>query len=129
MATKAQSWLRINGITIGGDAEQEISGDLEVASPGVSVAANQTNYEIDWVLTFANLKAVAIVADQDCTVKTNSTSSPAETLTLKANQALVWRENDPAAMHFLSVNLTKIYVTNTTALTIKFGHVQDITPA
>ncbi len=128
MATKAQSWLRINGISIGGDAEQEITGDQEVATPGISIAANQTNKEIDWAFTLANAKAYAICATQDCTVKTNSSSSPQETLTLKANQALVWRENDPSTMHFLSNDITQIFVTNTTALTIKFGHVVDITP-
>ena len=126
--TKAQSWLRINGITIGGDAEQDITGDVEVAG-SVAVAADQTDKEITWALTLANAKAYAICADQDCTVETNSSSSPTETLSLKANQALVWRENDPSTMHFLSTNLTKIYVTNTTALTIKFGHVADITPS
>lgn len=128
MSTRAQSWLRINGVTIGGDAEQEITGDLESAGPGVSIDADQTNKEITWAFTLANAKAYAICADQDCTVKTNSSSSPTETLTLKANHALVWREDDPSTMHFLSANLTKIFVTNTAALTIKFGHVVDITP-
>lgn len=127
--TKAQKWLRINGITIGGDAEQEITADIEYATPGVTVPATSTDYEIDVTMTFANAKAYALVADQDCTVKTNSTSSPAETLTLKANQALVWCENDPAASHFLSVNLTKIYVTCTPETIVKFGHASDITPA
>jgi len=127
MATKAQSWLRINGISIGGDAEQSITGDLEVAG-SIAVSADQTNKEIDWAFTLANAKAYAICADQDCTVKTNDSGTPQETLTLKANQALVWRENDPSTMHFLSGNLTQIFVTNTTALTIKFGHVVDITP-
>lgn len=127
MATKAQSWLRINGVSIGGDAEQEITGDQETAG-SVAVSANQTNKEIDWAFTLANAKAYAICADQDCTVKTNSSSSPQETLTLKANQALVWRLNDPTTMHFLSNDLTQIFVTNTTALTIKFGHVVDVTP-
>ncbi len=127
MATKAQSWLRVNGISIGGDAEQEISGDQESAG-SVAVSANQTNKEIDWAFTLADAKAYAICATQDCTVKTNDSGAPQETLTLKANQALVWRENDPSTMHFLSDDITKIYVTNTTALTIKFGHVVDITP-
>ena len=128
MATKAQSWLRINGVTIGGDAEQSISADEESAG-SVTVASSQTNYEIQWAFTLANAKAYAICADQDCTVKTNSTGAPDETLSLKANQALVWRENDPATMAFLSTNLTKIYVTTTPQTVVKFGHAVDITPA
>ena len=128
MATKAQAWLRINGVTIGGDAEQEITADIESAG-SVTVAEDETDYEIDWAFTLANAKAYAIVANQDCTVETNSSSSPTETLTLKADQALVWRENDPSTMHFLSANLTKIYVTTTVETVIKFGHAADITPA
>ena len=127
--TKAQKWLRVGGAMIGGDAEQEINADVEVVTPGITVPASSTDYEIDVTMTFANAKAYAIVANKDCTVKTNSTSSPAETLTLKANQALVWCENDPAASHFLSVTLTKIYVTTTDETVIKFGHASDITPA
>lgn len=129
MPTKSQSWLRINGITIGGDDEQSISADIESATPGITVAADADDYEIDWAFTLANAKAYGICADQDCTIKTNSSSSPTETLTLKANQALIWRENDPTTMHFLSANLTKIFVTCAAETEIKFGHAVDITPA
>lgn len=126
--TKAQRWLRINGTTIGGDSEQEITTDLESAAT-VTVAADETNFEIDLTVTLANAKAIGLVADQDCTVKTNSSSTPDDTITLKADQALVWCENDPADTKFLTEDLTKIYVTTTVETVIKFGHASDVTPA
>lgn len=134
MTCRASNFLTVGGITIGGGDPIEIVADIESATPGpngdgIVVPADSTNYEIDVTLTLANAKAYGICADKDCTVKTNSSGSPTETLTLKANHALIWRENDPSTMHFLSANITKIYVTCTAETKIKFGHASDITPA
>lgn len=95
-----------------------------------SIAASQTNLEIaipDVDLTTCTV--MAIVADKDTTVKTNSTSAPDDTLALKANVPLTWMTGDLADNKFLSADVTKWYVTTgaaTTKLKILIG--SDATP-
>lgn len=104
------------GISIGG-VSQTISVEGGEIFDG-SVAASQTNLEIatpNVDLTTASV--MAIVADKDCTVKTNSTSAPDDTLALKANIPLSWMTGDLAANKFLTVNVIKWFITTGASVT------------
>lgn len=81
-----------------------------------NVAASQTNTQFDVEIDVTNAKVISIVSDADCTIKTNNSSTPADTLTLVANKPLVWDETqtkDAAAAieKFLSADVTTLYVT------------------
>lgn len=81
-----------------------------------TIAASQTNSQFDIEIDVANAKVLSICADQDCTIKTNSTSTPGDTLTLEANKPLVWTEDDTktaaaAVEKFLDDDVTTLYVT------------------
>lgn len=81
-----------------------------------NVAASQTNAQFDVEIDVANAKLISIVSDANCTIKTNNSSTPDDTLTLVANKPLVWDETqtkDAAAAieKFLSEDVTTLYVT------------------
>lgn len=76
-----------------------------------SVAANATNLQIHWAAVVANIKSILISTDLALTVKTNSSGSPAQTLTLVANQPYEWNTNHLDAL-LLTPDVTTLYVTN-----------------
>lgn len=98
------------GVTVGGVTEQIEVDNIQTFSK--TIPKNLTDAVVQKPeVDFSECKLMAIVASKDCTVKTNSTISPAETLELKANRPLHWIEGDPTANKFLSVDVTVWYVT------------------
>ena len=90
----------------GYDAE---TGNSEIGVDETFPAAS-TNATLTLALTVANLQAVFIVCSQNCTLKTNSTSSPGNTLNLVAGIPLAWGVSSGLANPFTS-NVTVVYVT------------------
>jgi type IV secretory pathway VirB9-like protein len=76
-----------------------------------SIAASTTNESLSFNLTLANLKSVMIYADGALTLKTNSSGSPQETITLAAGQEITWQTGDPGSAPFAG-NVTALFVTN-----------------
>lgn len=117
----------VGGISVGGTV-QTIPANSQIAFQE-TIAINQTNHEIDIAVTLANVQAMALEANQDCSVKTNSTGSPQETISLKANTPLIWVLGDLAAAKFFAGDITKFYVTTGGVATIfKFLAFMDQTP-
>ena len=71
------------------------------------VAAGATNAPIDADWVNANVQSLMIWSDQAVTVKTNSSSSPAQTITLLANQMIEYG---------VGIGLTNPFTTDVTAL-------------
>lgn len=94
----------------------------------VAVAANQTNYEVDYTLDVSSCKGLYISSDVAMTVKTNSSGSPDQTITLTANTPVIWYTGIGATCP-ITTDVTKLYVTNTTAGTLKVRSLEDVTPA
>ena len=70
-----------------------------------------------FAITRANLKALAIKTDQAITIKTNSSGSPTDTITLVGPQCLVWTlQTDTLSKCPFSADVTQIFVTNATGL-------------
>ena len=116
------------GVSIGG-ISQTISAEGGEVYDG-SIAASQTNVEIAIPdVDLATCTCMAIIADKDTTVKTNSTGAPDNTLSLKANVPLFWMTGDLAGNKFLTINVTKWYVTTGAATTkLKILIASDATP-
>jgi hypothetical protein len=89
-------------LTFTGDSED----DLDVAVP--ANATNQ-NYAIQFNKTA--LQSILITCDQAVTIKTNSSSSPQDTINLGANTPVIWYAASGATSPFAG-NVTGIYVTN-----------------
>jgi hypothetical protein len=62
-----------------------------------------------------------------CTVKTNSSGSPDNTITLAAGVPVAWDTNSPYANPF-TANVTKFYITNASAGTFSCKVLYDPTP-
>ncbi len=104
------------GISIGGVSQTVAVEGGEVFDG--TIAASQTNVEVSTPdVDLTTCSVMAIVADKDCTVKTNSTSAPDDTLALKANIPLTWITGDLADNKFLTADVTKWYVTTGAAAT------------
>jgi hypothetical protein len=77
------------------------------------VPAGATNKEWDIAITVANMKSMVLYSDQNVTLKTNSTSSPQDTINLVAGKEIIYTSDGAAggAIPFAG-NVTKFYITN-----------------
>ena len=94
-----------------------ISGNREIAF-SQAIAASQTNLLVPVAYTLANLKSLIIVSDQNCTLKTNSSGTPQDTISLTANSALIYQPGTGEPSPFAG-DVTAWYITNTPALNLK----------
>lgn len=121
--------------TLFGDDDTTESGQVIYISE--AVPSNQTNLEFgSFAFLNSKLKAFAIHATQDCSVFTNeaSTGTPQEKFYLKAGKSYVWSltqsfldEVGASAASPFDGDVTKLFVTNTTALTLTVMAVVDPT--
>ena len=107
-----------------------LTGDMVNTIEREGIAAGEINVEFDVPLTVANILAFGMSVKKSkgegsdktvgATVKTNSTSTPAETFLLTAENGLSWSDGDPA-VNPLATDLTKLFVTNTGTAKIDFA--------
>jgi len=86
-----------------------------------NLSAGSTNVPIAIAFDASDLQGFALVADVDMTVKTNSTSSPGNTINLKAGRVMPWSNSDGYYASPFTVDVTSFYVTPTDA-----GRIQGI---
>lgn len=79
-----------------------------------TVALSTTNKEYDIQFIKTDVISMIMYSDKVVTIKTNSSGSPSDTISLAANMPLVWNTDSPVAIP-LAGNVTKVYVTNATA--------------
>lgn len=125
VATRVHS-LTAGGVTVGG-VTQTVAAD-RVTTFKKTIPANTTNGVVEVVVDISAVKACGIVANKACTVKTNSTSAPDDTLTLAENKPLIYVHTDPDSNLFLSADVTTLYVTTTVATELKVVVCEDSTP-
>jgi hypothetical protein len=75
----------------------------------------------------ASLRSLFILSDKDLTLKTNSSGSPGNTLTLTANKPLVWYQGCGLA-NPITVDVTKLFLTAATAARVRVKVLCDVTP-
>src|SRR5689334_9529881 len=75
-----------------------------------------TNGLVAFAMDVSQLKALFIKSDVAMTIKTNSSGSPVNTITLAANTPFVWAQGDPALRDTgntaITTDITALYVTN-----------------
>lgn len=76
----------------------------------VSVAASQTDQQHVLALDVSEIKALYIVSTLDVTLETNDGSTPANTLALKAGEAIVWHSGSTQPCPF-TVDVTDVLFT------------------
>ena len=99
--TQGAGTLSIRGASVQGNA-----------MPGFSQAipASTTNLQISMPpITLANLLSIIITTDAAITLKTNSTGSPQDTISIAAGGAFIWQTGSGNAAPFAG-NVTSWYV-------------------
>lgn len=91
-------------------ATQSFTGDEENDFDG-QVPANTTNQAATLQVIKANMVSVLIYSDQALTIKTNSSSTPQDTIVLAAGVPVIWNSSMSAAAPF-SGNVTNMFLTN-----------------
>lgn len=110
--------------------QDTIESDGEVNYDSVpDIPDATTNKEVDVAFALAKLKAIYLYASQDVTVKTNSTGSPDDTISLVAEKPLVWYTGGSFANPF-TADVTKLYITNASGsdATVRLRALVDVTP-
>jgi hypothetical protein len=123
--TLTSAWTR-TGETVSVSKEYTVEGEQNV---DVEVPASTTNKEVNIDLDVSELKTLMILSDVAVTIKTNSSGSPDDTLTVPANTPVMWG-NDTGITCPLGTDVTKVYITNATtgAATVKIRAGYDATP-
>lgn len=116
-------WAR-NSQALTKQITKSVGGGVDIDE---AISANQTDKLVTCPLDVSTLKSLFIVADVAMTLETNDGSSPDDTITLVANEPVVWWQGCGWACP-ITADTTVIYVTNTTAgqLQAYFGY--DSTP-
>jgi hypothetical protein len=87
-----------------------LTGQEEI-NVGIAIAPSSTNQQIaNFAFTLAKLQGVYILSDQNLTLKTNSTGSPQDTITITANEPFEWNNTSGIAAPFAG-SVTALYVT------------------
>jgi len=76
-----------------------------------TVAGSTTNKEFDLAITKSDVISMIMFSNEAVTLKTNSSGSPSDTISLAANMPLVWNTDSPVAIP-LAGPVTKIFATN-----------------
>lgn len=108
-----------NSKAIAADLEKNLDASIPDASADL-----QVNYDLDVSAT----KSFFITSDKAITVKTNSASTPDDTLTLPANEPYQWNPGYEAFL--LTVDVVALFVTNASGATgnLKIRALVDPTP-
>jgi hypothetical protein len=93
-----------------------------------SIPSSSTDLEIAVEINATTLVSIMILADQDLTIETNSSSAPDDTITVRANVP-IWWEDGSSETAPITADVTSIFVTSTNAATLRIFALQDPTPA
>lgn len=86
-----------------------ISGNAEANCADVATAG--TVKEIDLPVDVSTIQSVFVESDQNITLKTNSSTSAAQTFSLTAKRALAWKTGDAGTNPF-TTDVTKLFWDN-----------------
>jgi hypothetical protein len=86
--------------------------DSEIGLDGV-VAAGATNKEFDVAFTLTKVISLVLFSDQALTLKTNSTSSPQDTIAIAAGKEIIFTfDGQAGGADPFAGNITKFYFSN-----------------
>lgn len=86
--------------------------DNEELNIDVVLAAASTNIEVDIVLTRSQLKTLCLFCTGACTVKTNSSSAPSDTISLIAGLPNISANNAGVMLVLPTADTTKLFLTS-----------------
>lgn len=106
----------------GRTAKSKAYSGSQIVELDESVADSQTDSQINVAIDVSAVKTFYVVSDQNVTLETNSGSTPADTIALKADVPYVWT-TDSYDSFLLGTDVTAIFITNasgsTAAITLR----------
>lgn len=90
------------------------TGNVEI-NINENLPAGASNQLITVAFTIASLQSLYIVASQACTIKTNSSGTPAQTISLQPNMPYEWSVSPGYFSNPITTDVTAFYVTSTLA--------------
>lgn len=115
---------KASGVAAPGDTKT-YTGGLEV-NISESITAG-TDTLVACVLDVSQMKSLYLYSDVAMTIETNSSSAPAATVTLVAEQAVVWSSTNGQTNPFGSTDVTALYITNGSTGTLTMRALVDPT--
>lgn len=114
-------------------AEEIVSAATHTAGAAPNIdetITDGTNELVNWAADVSEIKALVIVVDGPCTIKTNSSSEPDNTLTFAAAGRYEWTVASRATEDVcrLDTDVTALYVTTTGAVRLQISCLMDPTP-
>ena len=96
---------------------QSVGRVMEAVHPSAAqfselIPNGTTDFEINVAITPSNLEAFGLIAEVAMTVKTNSSSTPQETINLTAGEPLLYFKDQPGSTPPFSGNVTSFFITN-----------------
>ncbi len=122
--TKIQSIESFSGAASGSISGQVVDTGNTFAATTTTFAAGSSGAALTMAFVKANLQSFFLLADQNCTVKTNSNSSPQDTISLVAGVPYFWSKSGGLTNPF-GGDVTGAFVTCTPATTVKYGILQS----
>jgi hypothetical protein len=119
------SWKNGNN-QLSGIASKTADGE---ANRSITMTASQADLEVEMAFATADLVSIFILATQDTTLETNSTSAPDDTFALKAGRPFAWQKDTGIPNPFTAA-VTAFYLTNGAAAAndIEIRVQKDATP-
>jgi hypothetical protein len=104
---------------VGTDGTRESGSFTETGTTSIDIATNlpasSTNVEVSISWTVANTQAIFLLSSSNMTIKTNSSSSPGDTIDLIAGIPLIWDASAGYYANLFTVNVTSFYCSCTAA--------------
>lgn len=91
-----------------------------------AISASQTDFAVAWTCDYSQLKSLYMYSDVAMTVETNSGSAPGQTIALAAGKPLAWYYGSGITCP-ITVDVTALFITNTTAGTLEIRSLEDPT--
>lgn len=107
-----------NSNSLNVNAQQQVQGDVEVAISQV-IAPSAADFEILVAVDVSQLKAIVLVASNNCTVETNNSGTPTNTINLLAGKPYIWSTGDYNTC-LITADVSKIFLTNGVAAETTF---------
>jgi len=118
------SQVNNRGTVVGSD--QTFTGGLE-ANLSESIPENSTDLLVAWSVDVSQIQSIIIEASADMTLETNAIDATGgNTISLLAGVPYVWHTGSYFA-NLLTLDVLKLYITNTTAGTLEIQCVVDPT--
>lgn len=118
--------VTLGGVSFGGSTGSVTFDGANSAQ--VTIPANETDYQVTWTCDVSESQIQCLDASRACTVKTNNSGTPVQTISVDPTKALIWVSGDLSGAKIFTTDVTTLYVTTTEETVFKVGSGQDLTP-